>query len=1200
MAYRFLRSNILHNLKRALLGAALAAVLTAAVAPTVQAQAVAAGFRDFSYGPTVNTPTSKKPQSKLWWNDGVWWGSLYSVSAGAYCIHRLDAASQTWINTGTVIDTRPDSHMDVLWDGQHLYIVSGGSSTSGLLTRYTYDPISRQYTLDAGFPVTARSGGAETITIAKDSTGRLWVTFTQGGKLWVNRSTGGDTVWGAQFVPAVAGTTVAADDISADIAFQGNRIGVMWSNQVDRKFYFAVHRDGDPDTAWQPVETALPGPGQDPSWKWADDHLNLKAASDGRILAAVKTSLSDMPGPDPNAPLTMLLVRSAAGAWTSYPFGRIKDNHSRPVALIDQEHSFVYMLATSPDVPGGVVYYKTTPLGAIHFPVGIGTPFIQSASDTAVNNATSTKQNLNGLTGLVALAGDDNTRTYLHNELSLANLGPLPAEADSYVRDGASADTNFGTAKTLFVKTNTNPGFNRDTYFLFNVTGLIGTVTSGKLRFYAALTDTSSLSTTVYTVPDTTWTETGLTWNNRPAPGDAIGGTTVAGTAYAWYEVDVTSALRAALSAGDNLVSFMLHNGSAASSSVIQIASRESANAPRLTVTTDASSTVPGPPSELSAAIVSGTQIALNWTDNATNEDGFKIERSTDGVAFTQLTTVGPNATGYPDNGLAIGTTYYYRVRAFNTVGNSTYSNTASATTPSNPPAAPTGLAATAAASDAIALSWTDNANNEDGFQVERSTDGVTFAPVATTAANTASWADSGLAPVTASTYRVRAFNINGSSGYSNAATAKTAAGAYLGASADTYVRDGSFADSNFGPAKLLFAKSSNTAGVNRDSYFKFDLSGQTRTIVGARLRIWSSLSAAGALSASAYGVPDISWVETGMTWNNRPTIGGILGGTTVVDTVAAWYELDVTGHVLAELDAGRPIVSLALHNPVTASGTYIQLNSREATSNPPQLVVTYAPAAPTSLKATTVSSTRISLAWADGGPDEDGFKIERFTAGGAFTQVATVGPNTTSWVDTGLTAGKTYYYRVRSFNAVADSAYSKAASAATLSEVALTTIADAYVRDGSYAAMNFGTEKTLYAKLNATSGYNRDSYFKFNLASMASGVYSARLRFFASLSAAGTLGTSAYGVADTTWTETGLTWNNRPALGGRLGDAAVTDTTYAWYEIDVTGYVRSELAAGRTTIGLALHNLTTTPSPVVQINSRESAANWPQLIVSH
>ncbi|MEN8126950.1 MAG: DNRLRE domain-containing protein [Planctomycetota bacterium] len=99
--------------------------------------------------------------------------------------------------------------------------------------------------------------------------------------------------------------------------------------------------------------------------------------------------------------------------------------------------------------------------------------------------------------------------------------------------------------------------------------------------------------------------------------------------------------------------------------------------------TTDAAPNPPAAPSGLSATAISASQINLSWTDNATDETGFKIERSKrDNSSFEQVATVGANVTSYSDTGLKKNTTYYYRVRATNADGDSAHSNEASAKTP--------------------------------------------------------------------------------------------------------------------------------------------------------------------------------------------------------------------------------------------------------------------------------------------------------------------------------------------------------------------------------------------------------------------------------------------------------------------------------------------------------------------------------------
>jgi hypothetical protein len=100
-----------------------------------------------------------------------------------------------------------------------------------------------------------------------------------------------------------------------------------------------------------------------------------------------------------------------------------------------------------------------------------------------------------------------------------------------------------------------------------------------------------------------------------------------------------------------------------------------------VTITVAAPTSTPTAPSDLTATAISKSQINLAWTDNSSNEDGFKIERSTNGTSWSQIATVGPNASNYSSTGLSANKLYYYRVRAYNALGNSAYSNTASAKT---------------------------------------------------------------------------------------------------------------------------------------------------------------------------------------------------------------------------------------------------------------------------------------------------------------------------------------------------------------------------------------------------------------------------------------------------------------------------------------------------------------------------------------
>jgi RHS repeat-associated protein len=162
---------------------------------------------------------------------------------------------------------------------------------------------------------------------------------------------------------------------------------------------------------------------------------------------------------------------------------------------------------------------------------------------------------------------------------------------------------------------------------------------------------------------------------------------------------------------------------------------------------------------------------------------------------------------------------------------------------------------------------------------------------------------------------------------------------------------------------------------------------------------------------------------------------------------------------------------------------------------------------------------------------------------------------------------------------------------------VTLTPTADAYVLDGAWAGSNFGTAG-LFTETRSGTGSNYDSYLKFDTSSIGGpgSVAAARLRVSASL-ASGAVGMSTYAVSDTAWSETAITWNNKPALGGSLGSVTVSGNAFTVYELDVSAYVIAEKAAGRNVVSFGLHNPSTS-SQAIWIHSRESGAS-PQLVIT-
>jgi peptidyl-Asp metalloendopeptidase len=188
--------------------------------------------------------------------------------------------------------------------------------------------------------------------------------------------------------------------------------------------------------------------------------------------------------------------------------------------------------------------------------------------------------------------------------------------------------------------------------------------------------------------------------------------------------------------------------------------------------------TVPTAPSSLAASTVAYNSVALRWSDNSTDETGFTLERSGDGVNFSQIATLGAGTVSFTDGTVTVKSNYYYRVRAYNSVGGSAYSNTLAVTTPDVPPAPPTAPSSVAALNDAdgtASVQWVPACTTATGYDVMREkwdtrkgvwTGATTVASVPSTYTSIVDASGTG-------TYRysVRAKNAGGASAYAGPAS---------------------------------------------------------------------------------------------------------------------------------------------------------------------------------------------------------------------------------------------------------------------------------------------------------------------------------------------------------------------------------------------------------------------------------------------
>jgi gliding motility-associated-like protein len=506
---------------------------------------------------------------------------------------------------------------------------------------------------------------------------------------------------------------------------------------------------------------------------------------------------------------------------------------------------------------------------------------------------------------------------------------------------------------------------------------------------------------------------------------------------------------------------------------------------------------VPSAPGTLTAVADGATTIGLSWVDHSDDETGFEIDRSEDGNTFTALTTVAADTVTYADKNLTASTRYYYRVRALGVPGGSEYSNISDAVTTSGltKPAAPGGLAAAAVSSTAIKLSWVDNADNETGFEIERSADGIAFDSLTSVDTDVVIYTDTGLTASTIFFYRIRATGIAGNSDYTDAADATTAAGVQKlitepfdytpNGTLDLPVQSDSIwrADGSGDPVLVtsgslaypgLPASSGNKislSGVSKRYYRTFQGQNSGTLYVSFILKI-TSLAASDSGDCLIYlgnssAVIDPVYIRAGTTlgkfnigmakrnkltphWLDKEldlnTAYYLVFSITPVegnknDLCKLWVDPpagdepapDILFSNGADVNAFANVNRILLnHSNVNNAGLTLDLDELRVTTAWLNLAAVVIPAAPAALVATANSATATGLSWADNSDDEIGFEIDRSLNGTDFILLATVDPNTTTYMDKGLTPLTKYYYRVRAKGSGSNSGYSDTADAST------------------------------------------------------------------------------------------------------------------------------------------------------------------------
>ncbi len=477
-------------------------------------------------------------------------------------------------------------------------------------------------------------------------------------------------------------------------------------------------------------------------------------------------------------------------------------------------------------------------------------------------------------------------------------------------------------------------------------------------------------------------------------------------------------------------------------------------------------------------------------------------------------------------------------------------------------PTVPANLTASAASGTQVNLSWSASSDNTGvrGYGIYRN-----GTLVATVDKGTLVYSDTKLTPSTSYSYRVDAFDGSGNHSALSTAqsvTTQSTATYTFPAVADAYVAS-DLTSSNFGSSGMLKAD----ASPDYRSYLRFNVADITGTVTSATLRLYATSS-----SAAGYRVHNVTsqtWEEGSVNYANAPSIGPVAASSGSVSS-GSWVSVDVKS-----LITGSGVYDLAM---TTTDANALNFNSRDASSNGPQLVIqTGGVAAPTATSTTTPTRTATLPPTVTRTPSP--------------TLASTSVPTITRTPSLTPTATSTSLPVIMPSNTPTTSSTATLAATATMTSgntLMFTSLADARVAEAS-PTTNYGTATTL--PVDGGAGAVQTSYIRFTTSGISGSIQNVKLRVFCSTN--GTVNGPAAYLADNNWIESGtggITWNTKPALLSGAFDNKGTIATNTWVEYDVTALVTGN---GTYTFGLVADG-----TDGVTFSSREGASD-PQLVVT-
>ncbi|MDU5109574.1 MAG: endo-alpha-N-acetylgalactosaminidase family protein [Clostridium sp.] len=244
----------------------------------------------------------------------------------------------------------------------------------------------------------------------------------------------------------------------------------------------------------------------------------------------------------------------------------------------------------------------------------------------------------------------------------------------------------------------------------------------------------------------------------------------------------------------------------------------------------------------------------------------------------------------------------------------------------------PTGLTAIANSNSQITVNWNES-DLATGYDIE--IDGNVISDI------TYPYVNSGLDVGSDHTYRVRAKNATETTDWSEPVTATTKTSIIIGAVADSYVRDGGSAGSNYGTATYAEVKNDAT-GYKRESYFKFDFSSITEPVSDAKIVLTPTGINPSAPKINVEMATTNDWNESTINWNNKPATDGNLL-TQWTPSMSNPLEVDVTDYINANLNSLDKNITIKVYGSVPKGGSsQVDFNTKEATDQSVRPILEY------------------------------------------------------------------------------------------------------------------------------------------------------------------------------------------------------------------------------------------------------------------